>query len=310
MIGRLYIDGNDAYKQYGVYVVQGGWNELIAYPPLKPVDSNDWQEEDGIEPDLSSPVLNSREVQIQFAFSDVFEHFIAFIECLSDGAYHEFECSYIKRTFRLRMTKLPNLDVTRNLGLAAIKFVDDTPLLCYRYKVPNSIIVQSDDYMIDDRMLTDYGCRVLKGTLREFLRPSRVKPNLTRDIKIVSGSIYDALNVTFNSKDVNIYCLMRGESLKELWRNYDALLFHLIRPQERMLSVKQLEQTFPCYYKSCQVTEFYPDNKIWLAFTITLTLTRDFRLVDYGTLLADENGTIVYTEDEENAIDMHGTIIS
>ena len=43
MTGRLYIDGKDVYTEYGVYVVKGGWNELIAYPPLKTVESNDWQ---------------------------------------------------------------------------------------------------------------------------------------------------------------------------------------------------------------------------------------------------------------------------
>lgn len=35
LTGRLYIDGHDAYKKWGVYVVSGGWNELIAYPPSK-----------------------------------------------------------------------------------------------------------------------------------------------------------------------------------------------------------------------------------------------------------------------------------
>ena len=63
MEGRLFIDGGDAYLQYGAYVVNGGWNELVAYPPLKPVESNDWQEEDGIEADLSAPVLDTREVR-------------------------------------------------------------------------------------------------------------------------------------------------------------------------------------------------------------------------------------------------------
>ena len=57
LTGRLYIDGHDAYKKWGVYVVSGGWNELVAFPPLKSVESNDWQEEDGIEADASGGVL-------------------------------------------------------------------------------------------------------------------------------------------------------------------------------------------------------------------------------------------------------------
>ena len=105
MINRLFIDGNDAYLQYGVYVTSGGFNELVAFPPLKSVDSNDWQEEDGVEADLSAPVLNTREIQVKFAFSGLFSRFCAFIELLSDGAYHEFYCAHIQRTFTLRMTQ-------------------------------------------------------------------------------------------------------------------------------------------------------------------------------------------------------------
>ena len=30
MSGKLYIDGYDVYKQYGVYVTNGGWNTLAA----------------------------------------------------------------------------------------------------------------------------------------------------------------------------------------------------------------------------------------------------------------------------------------
>ena len=66
MSGKLYIDGYDVYKQYGVYVTDGGWNTLVAMPPLKDVEKNDWQDEDGIEADLSNPVLNTREVSITF----------------------------------------------------------------------------------------------------------------------------------------------------------------------------------------------------------------------------------------------------
>ena len=59
MINRLFIDGNDAYLQYGVYVTSGGFNELVAFSPLKSVDRKDWQEGDGGGADLSAPVLNT-----------------------------------------------------------------------------------------------------------------------------------------------------------------------------------------------------------------------------------------------------------
>ena len=72
MSGRLYIDGQDVYKQFGMYVSDNGWNELVAMPPLKSVDSNDWNEEDGIEADLSAPVLNTRDIRHTGRFQPLF----------------------------------------------------------------------------------------------------------------------------------------------------------------------------------------------------------------------------------------------
>lgn len=304
MINRLLIDGNDAYLQYGAYVVSGGWNELVAYPPLKSVESNDWQEEDGVEADLSEPVLNTREVSVKFAFSGLFSRFCLFIELLSDGAYHDFDCVCIGRKYRLRMTQQPNLDIAKALGTATIKFADDFPMQGYEYRVPSSDMSVCDDYLIDNVPTTNYGLRVLQGTLSEIMKPAAVKQNLLRNISVKAGAVYDGKTVTFKSKDVRLYCLMRAETLGELWRNYDALLYDLTQPEERLLTVRALEQDFPCYYKSCQVSDFYPDGRIWLAFTLTLTFTGGFRLDGKDIVLTTEDGVVVFMEDGENTVEM------
>ena len=62
MIGKLYIDGYDAYAAFGVFVVEGGYDSLVAFPPMKSIESNNWAEEDGEEFDLSAPTLRSREI--------------------------------------------------------------------------------------------------------------------------------------------------------------------------------------------------------------------------------------------------------
>lgn len=304
MTGRLYIDGHDAYRQWGVYVVSGGWNDAIAYAPLKAVEYNDWQEEDGIEADLSDPKLNTKEVSLNFAYAGLYSRFIEFITLLSDRAYHEFDCSYIHRRFTLRMTQMPNLDHAVALGFVTIKFCNDFPLKDYQYKAPSSNIMRAEDYLIDGLPFTDYGCRILHGSLSEVMKAAAVKQNLTRNIASLPGAIYDGEVVTFKSKDVKLECLMRAETLDELWRNYDALLFDLIRPDERLLEVSELEQTFPCFYKSASVSEFFPDGKIWLKFSLTLTFIHSFRLEGDDYVLASEDGIIIFTEDGENAIEM------
>lgn len=304
MKGRLYIDGNDAYTEYGVYVVKGGWNELIAYPPLKSVESNDWQELDGIEADLSAPMLDTREIQLKVAFAGLDNRFFTLLELLSDESYHVFECAYIKRRYRLRLVSQPNIAAAKVIGTATLKFADDFPLSDYTYKKPASNVAAYDDYTFDGVNFTTYGVRVLKGTLDEVMKTPTVKTNLLRNISTQAGALYDGKNVSYKNKDVKINCLMRADTLEELWRNYDALLYDLIRPNERKLWVDELGQEFLFYYKSCQVTEFYPTDKIWLQFTLTVTFTTVLRIGDGDVVLASEDKIIIFTQDDENAIDV------
>lgn len=111
MSGRFYIDGKDAFTEYGIYVQEGGYNELVAFPPLKAVTSNDWQEEDGIEPDLSEPTLNTKEFSLKIVLSGMDYRWGGFIERLSDKAYHTFDFREIGRTYRLRLVSNPNTDL-------------------------------------------------------------------------------------------------------------------------------------------------------------------------------------------------------
>ena len=303
MTGRLFVDGKDAYTEWGVFVLEQGYNDLVAMPPLKTFDSNDWQEEDGIEADLSAPVLNTKDVSIQFAFSGIYNRFDDFVNHLADGAYHTFDCRSIGRTYSLRMTQMPSLTQAQYLGIFALKFADDYPLRNYTYQAPSSSIAEVRDYTLDNIPFTKYGCRICAGTLASVKKAADVKTNLLRNLLRKSGVIYDGSRVTLKSKDVKLVVHARATTLAALWRNYDALLYDLTRPGERTLYVAALEQEFACAYKSCSVKVFYPQDA-WLDLELTLTFTRDFRLNADETLLATEDGTLVFTEDEVFAIDL------
>lgn len=304
MTGRLYIDGKDAYREYGVYVEDGGWNELVSMPPLKSVESNDWQEEDGSEVDLSEPVLDTRTVTIKFALTKAYSRYFSLIEALSDGAYHTFDCAHIGRIYRLRLVGVGSFAAADILGEVSLKFADDFPLDNYHYREPSSNILFSDRFQLDTVPFSQYGIHILQGTLSEIVKTPDVKQNLLRDIQSQQGAIYDAQRVTYKSKDVKLSCLMRADTLTELWNNYDALLYNLIRPEERLLWVDDLEQDFPCYYKQCNVTQFYPEDRIWLKFELTLTFFHDFRITDDDMVLASESNIIVFTEDGQCAIEL------
>lgn len=304
MTGRLYIDGKDIYTNFGLCVAEGGNNDIVAFPPLKAVKSNDWQEEDGIEADLSSPVLNTRDISIKFVvWGSNKDGLGALIDLLSDKAYHTFYSATLRRKFRLRLVSHPNLEWATRLGFTTLKFADDFPLDGYTYQPPVSSIAPYGDYSLDDKRLTDYGVRVLQGSLASIDKSPEVKKNLLRNIGTQSGAIYDDARVTYKSKEVTINCLMRADSIEEFWRNHDALLYDLVRPDERRLFVDARGVEYPCHYKSCKTTEFYNDGEVWWKFSLTLVFTRyrlkgkrpALRLVSDGALRLMSNGNLRLT---------------
>lgn len=299
MTGQLYIDGLDAYISFGAYVTEGGFNDLATFPPLKTPPSNDWQEEDGIEVDLSAPRLDTREVTMKFAFAEPNARLLDFIELLSDSAYHDFNCRAIGRSFKLRLTQGGSLDIVGGIRVATFKFADDFPMPASKVQPPQSDYPTYEEYLLDGRPLTDYGCHVLEGSLAEVLKASSVKQNLLRDIPSMQGAIYDGDGgARFKAKEAKIKCLMRASSLQQLWRNWDALLRQLASPGERELRVGLgLNRSFPCRYKSASVSAFYPDGKIWLEFALTLVFTRDFAPSSAWGLLAAQSGDCIAAED-------------
>lgn len=280
MTGRLLIDSIDVYTQYGVYVIDGGWNELINLPPLKTVTSNDWQEEDGIEADLDAPVLNTRDVTVKFAIRGAFSRFYDFIDLLSDGAVHAFNCVEIGRTFHLRLVSQASIELARTLGFLSLKFADDYPLEDYTYQAPTDNGLAYDaGYKIDDINFTRYGVTVLKGSRDEVMKVGNVKTAMSRNIPSRAGVLYDtSAPVKYKTKDVKLSCLLRATSLSEMWRNLYALCYDITRPDSHKLYVDSLRQDYDCIYKSCSVSDFNNrDGNVWLQFSLTVTFIGGYR---------------------------------
>lgn len=303
MTGTIYIDGKDAYVNYGVFVTSGGYKELSCFPPLKAVSSIDWGEEDGVDPDLTDPKLDTKEVAITFAaHRDMLVG--AFFDLISDKAYHTFDFREMGRVYRLRLTSESSLNAKRYLQTFTLRFANDFPFPDgYSYAQPQSAMETQSGYELDGRSLAEYGVCVLQGSQAEILKSPSVKLNLLRNISSRHGVTYDGEVVKFQSKEVKLSCLMRAKNLTEFWRNYNALLFDLSRPGERSLYVDNTGYEYPCYYKNCNVIEFYPTDKIWFKFNLTLVFT-SFRIEDDEYLLATEAGEWIITEDGEFVIDL------
>ena len=270
--GRLYIGGEDVWDVCYVCTAFGGFNELIAFPPLKTPPANDWYEERGFDPDLSAPVLDTREVTLQFSATDEGDYAYTLGKLYS---VVDVRAPSIGRSWSLRFIAPTGGAHSSTFGL---KFADDTPMQGYTYQPPNAekerewilSTSQRDDFVITEspkRSFADYGARVLGDVVGEMDRRNEVKTGLLRKFATKPGAFYDEAAL-FNEKggDRSVQLLMRADTLAELWRNYDSLLFDLIRPGARRY------KDVPFYYSSCRIDHFIPDEpRPWLQFTLTLT---------------------------------------
>lgn len=270
--GRLYIGGEDVWDVCYVCTAFGGFNELIAFPPLKTPPANDWYEELGFDPDLSAPVLDTREVTLRLSATDEDDYACTLGKL---NSVVEVRAPSIGRSWSLRFIAPTDSAHSSTFGL---KFAEDTPMRGYTYQPPAAekerewilSTSQRDDFVITEspkRSFADYGARVLGDVVGEMDRRNEVKTGLLRKFATKPGAFYDEAAL-FNEKggDRSVQLLMRADTLAELWRNYDSLLFDLIRPGARRY------KDVPFYYSSCRIDHFIPDEpRPWLQFTLTLT---------------------------------------
>lgn len=267
----LYIDGIDVYEAYGISISDVAYDDLVCLPELKPIPFNDWHEKNGIEPDLSAPVIKAHSITIPMNMVGEYGDYSAFMKALSEGSYHTFNFASIGLVKSLRMVSCTEPKITGNLSGFSLILSDDDPMKGYSYSAPSSKWEQLGDYLLDGIDLAVYGIRVLRGTMASIKKNPDVKENLKRDVSVKTGVIYDGEKVTYKSRTADIRCLMRASNATEFWRNRNALVYDLTKKDERILTVTELDKDIPCYYKGCSVQCFFPDNgKYWFEFTLSL----------------------------------------
>ena len=303
MIGAFYIDGIDIYARYGVVIASGGYNDLLAFPALKEPEANDWPEEDGVEVDLSAPVLEAKEIVIPFASDqpDAGD----FICMMSQPGYHTLRITELAKEWQLRLlTQTAGKDYSQAVTFS-LKFADDFP------GRPDTITTVSgsglslpvSEYEIDDVPLSEYGIEIIGGW-DDLLKSPTVKQNLTRSFATSDGQQYDAGMVVFGSKETTLKCCLSAVSLAKFWECYTAFFNDLVQPGERLFYWDYVCEEYPCYYKKCSGFKVLSlTDRIVVEFNLTLVFTV-FRIGETEYLLASEDGEFIETEDEEYLIDM------
>lgn len=297
---QLFIDNEDVLTRFGISLGAGAFDELLAFPPLKEPEKNNWPEEEGIEVDLATPCLQKKELTLSFLREGAEGMDDAFIAFLSRPGYRTFRIPALQKEWRLRLLSQSALHLKGTEGAAfTLKLADDFP---YR-PAPGEVAegglpLPVSDFTLDGVSLDCYGLVVESGR-DECLQSASVKPGLSRQFAGSDGIWYDTGQVVFDSKEVNFRCCLAAASMERFWACYDAFFHAWLQPGERFLSYRPGGKTYPCYYKQTSGFRLISaEAPVVAAFNLTLVCTA---LQDKGNsayLLASEDGALVSTEDD------------
>lgn len=286
MTGRFKIDGKDAWTQWKVGVREGGYNQFVCFPAMKEVETNDWNEYDGLEADLTSPVGDGRTFVMDFFCSGTgsdMEAFLSYLrtpyvdgEGVSHGVYHTLEGVEIggrqveARVVSLGSTGLGNM---RPPLLFSLTFADDSGFVYDdEIYIPPAPSADSSDYLIDGIPFTSFGIKMLEGTLDRVRSGSGVKDGLSISVPDEPGVIYDTGAYQKRmSRNITLGCHAKASSLSSLWSSMLSLENLLFKPGQRTVSVSPLGVSFYCNYSSCSVQNFFPTS-VWLDFNLTFRI--------------------------------------
>lgn len=285
MTGRLIIDGTDVFTAYGAYILRGGYNGLLQWPATKAVDSVAWQEYDYAEVDLSALRLEAKEFDISFGLRCALDDTADFYDWLAASVYRHWNFAEIGVEKDLRLVAMSGIQTAGTVHIVSIRVAEDTPFGDYTYVAPSSSLSPLGLYTIDGTDISTYGVRVLNGTPDSTARSSDIKELLKRNISTVDGVIYDAAaqNNTRKTREVTLKCAITDATAGNMVRNYNALLYDLIRPDmtasvetnrcRRSLYSTALGKGVYCYYKNQSVTDVLTGyGKNMILFNITLTI--------------------------------------
>ncbi|WP_449039282.1 hypothetical protein [Parabacteroides goldsteinii] len=298
MIETCYIDNIDIYSAYGIRIISGGLDGILAFPDLRDPEQNDWPEMDGIEVDLETPTLKEKSVTISFVAARPDIDISMFLDFITQLGYKIFVIPDLQRNWALRYEKHPGNITYDSASYFTITFVDDFPARSDYYPVPvgGGISIPASPFMLDGIRLERYGV-VVKEAHDEIIKTPTTKKNLTRSSSYRDGQVYDAETLYLNSKEVTLKCCLIASSVERFWECYDAFFNDLIKPGERSLHYDRTLSEFPCYYKKTSGWKIGQlTGPVVVEFSLTLVFTR-FRLGKIEYVLADETGAFIVTED-------------
>lgn len=302
LTGRIIINGLDAFTNYGLVFQNDGLKSLLQMPQFKKVEVYDWHEEDGLEADLSAPLLDGRQFTLNFGIShpDAESEAQVLLSDLASQVYHTLHIPWLGRTYTVRYVNNGSFAQNARFDTLSLTFAEDAVTIP-TVAVPTQETGISMGYFIDDADFALYGCTVVKGTRDSFLKFTATKEALKRSVSTLSGIIYDSGDtVRLKSRDITVKLHIRTPDVPTFWARWYALWNAVLAPEARTIEGDGM--TFQCYYKSNAVQKFMPtiEGGVWCDFSITFAVLAYSRGDEWLYLVTEDGVPVIFEEDDES----------
>lgn len=302
LTGRIIINGLDAFTNYGLVFQNDGLKSLLQMPQFKKVEVYDWHEEDGLEADLSAPLLDGRQFTLNFGIShpDAESEAQVLLSDLASQVYHTLYIPWLGRTYTVRYVSNGSFAQNARFDTLSLTFAEDAVTIP-TVAVPTQETGISMGYFIDDADFALYGCTVVKGTRDSFLKFAATKEALKRSVSTLSGIIYDSGDtVRLKSRDITVKLHIRTPDVPTFWARWYALWNAVLAPEARTIEGDGM--TFQCYYKSNAVQKFMPtiEGGVWCDFSITFAVLAYSRGDEWLYLVTEDGVPVIFEEDDES----------
>ena len=259
------INNTDIQTTYQTHLLDTNYKDLLCYPLLKKLPSNEWAEYYGKEYDTTTPVLDTQQYTLTFISKAT--HYTPF---LTAQTYNDFHFEELGKTFRLRFVSAQKVKAEQDYITTDITLANDAPLQGYSYTAPNASLPPSG-FTIDGTDLSKYGIYILEETQNTLLPTYEVKEHLTTASNTLAGVQYAQHANTFKERTLTLHCYI-SQPLASFWQLYEALLYQLTKQGERVIKYPTFQPQNAIYQKASIKNALLIGNTLKVEFTLTLTL--------------------------------------
>jgi hypothetical protein len=286
MNGKFLIDGLNSWDNFGMFVADDGYKDLLVYAPSKEVNISNFREVDGITAVFDKVYLKNKPVNINFAIIGSVDKYKEFINVISNKAYHEFNFIDLGITEKLRFVAEKKMNHNEKFNLVTIEFSDDFPFKKLKsYSLPTSNIPKSNieigyyDEQLGENVfvnLSSYGIRSLNGLNNQVHKNSDAKKATSVQNREMTSVFYPNDDIKFNGKDITLNLLMKAKNQSDFWAYYREFQRLLCYDGIKKIYIYDTDVLFWFYYLNSNVIKFSNNGgRYWLVFSIMI------RILDY-----------------------------